>query len=97
MDKKVFDSLARGLEQAAGYKRGKEGFHAYTLRIRIPNVKEIRRKTGLTQEQFSGMFGWSKDTVSSWEQNRRAPDHSARVLLKLIDADPDYVLDVMRA
>lgn len=97
MDKEIFESLKRGLKEAEAFKRGDLKLHAYSVKIEIPDVKEIRKKTGLTQEEFAALFGWSKDAVSSWEQGRRAPDHSAKVMLKLIAKDPAYVLETMRA
>ena len=60
-------------------------------------IEDIRKQTGLTQEEFAILFGWSKDTVSSWEQGRRAPDHSAKAMLKLISSDASYVIEVLQA
>jgi putative transcriptional regulator len=97
MDKELFESLSKGLKQAEDFKAGKLNLHSYNARIKIPDVKAIRQRMGLTQQVFARMFGWSKETVAAWEQEKRAPEHSARVMLKLIDADPEYVLEVMRA
>lgn len=97
MDKEIFESLKRGLKEAEAFKRGDLKLHPYSVKIEIPDVKEIRKKTGLTQEEFATLFGWSKESVASWEQGRRVPDHAAKVMLKLIAKDPTYVLETMRA
>jgi putative transcriptional regulator len=78
MDKTIFESLKRGLKQAEDYKSGNLQLHSYNAKIKIPDVKSIRQKTGLTQEEFGRLFGWCKDTVASWEQKRRAPEQCSR-------------------
>ena len=37
------------------------------------NVKRIREKKGLTQEQFADLSGFSQQYISSLEQGRRNP------------------------
>jgi transcriptional regulator with XRE-family HTH domain len=37
------------------------------------NVRRIRQKKGLTQEQFSDISGFSQQYISSLEQGRRNP------------------------
>ena len=37
------------------------------------NVKRIRQKKGLTQEQFAEVSGFSQQYISSLEQGRRNP------------------------
>jgi DNA-binding transcriptional regulator YiaG len=88
--------LARALEEfkdAEGFTRLK------TTRIRLDpvNVKSIREKTGLTQQSFAHDFGFSLSTLRNWEQGTREPDGSARVLLKLIENDPKYMLEGIRS
>jgi transcriptional regulator with XRE-family HTH domain len=37
------------------------------------NVQRLRRKKGLTQEQFADLSGFSQQYISSLEQGRRNP------------------------
>lgn len=37
-------------------------------------IKEYRQAAGLTQRQFSELFGISIDTVKAWDCGRRRPD-----------------------
>jgi len=37
------------------------------------NVKRLRQKRGLTQEQFADLSGFSQQYISSLEQGRRNP------------------------
>lgn len=94
MDKEIFDSIARGAEQAVDFAKGKEGKYA-VHKVKVPktiDVKKIRTKLGMTQRQFCDTFGFTTDSVKSWETGRRKPDRTARILLKLIKKDPGYVL-----
>ena len=58
---------------------------------RIPDVRSLRRKLNLTQEQFARTFHLSLGTVRDWEQGRTQPDHAARAFLQVIEFDPELV------
>jgi putative transcriptional regulator len=62
-----------------------------------PNVKEVRTKLGLSQEAFSKRFGISLRTLQQWEQERRAPDGQAALLLSVIERAPGIVASVVRS
>ncbi len=44
----------------------------------VPNVRILRRKLNLTQEQFAHRFQLSLGAVRDWEQGRNQPDYAAR-------------------
>lgn len=86
----------RGLEDAETYARGEADPTKY--RVHVPasvDVAAIRTKLGFTQEAFAARFGFSKGAVRDWEQGRKVPEASARILLKVIDRRPDVVLEVL--
>ncbi|MBS0640906.1 MAG: helix-turn-helix domain-containing protein, partial [Proteobacteria bacterium] len=56
------------------------------------DVRQIRERLGLTQEQFALRFGLDLDAVRNWEHGRRTPDLAARLYLRVIDAAPGAVL-----
>jgi putative transcriptional regulator len=58
---------------------------------RMPNVGALRRKLNLTQEEFAARFHLPLGTVRDWEQGAHRPDQAARVLLSVIEKDPDGV------
>jgi putative transcriptional regulator len=70
-------------------KRGESG-----RVINIPDVAEIRQKTGLSQSRFSALLGVSVRTLQDWEQGRRAPSGAARTLLMIASNNPKALLDV---
>lgn len=40
------------------------------------DIKELRKKSGMTQKSFSEYFGFSKRTVEQWEGGQRnCPKH----------------------
>jgi putative transcriptional regulator len=53
------------------------------------NVRELRERLGLTQEQFALRYGLDLDAVRNWEHRRRIPDPAARGYLRVIDKLPD--------
>jgi len=50
---------------------------------------------GLSQRRFALLIGVSQQTLENWEQGRRQPTGPARVLLKLLESDPQHVLNVL--
>ena len=88
MTKKAFDKIAAGLEDAIAYAGGDAG----RGRVAAPlDVGAIRKATGKTQDQFATDFGLTLGAVRDWEQKRRQPEGPARVLLSLIQAEPQTV------
>ena len=58
---------------------------------RLPTVRALRKKLNLTQEEFAARFHLPLGTVRDWEQGACRPDQAARVLLTVIEKDPDGV------
>ena len=54
-------------------------------------VRALRKKLNLTQEQFATRFHLPLGTVRDWEQGAHRPDKAAQVLLTVIAKDPDAV------
>ena len=63
---------------------------------RVPDIKRIRRRLELSQSEFAELFGLSVRTVENWEQGRREPEGPALVLLRVIERNPDAVLDALK-
>ena len=59
------------------------------------DVKRVRESQGLTQPEFAALYGLELDTLQNWEQGRNTPDRPTMVLLKVIEASPDVVLDAV--
>ncbi len=83
------DIGAEILQGIRDLKRGKTG-----RVINLPEVAEVRRKTGLSQTRFATLLGVSVRTLQDWEQGRRMPSGAARTLLLIADKNPMALLEV---
>lgn len=92
MSKAAFASIKRGIEQAIRHRNGRR---VSGLRLYVPravDVKSVRERTGLTQEQFAATFAISLGALRHWERGDRRPRGTALVLLNVIEKDPQAVL-----
>ena len=85
------ERILKSARAARAYARGEvsEGFVAH-----VPDdidVRAVRMKLDLTREAFAKRFGLSVDAVKEWEMGRRKPERATRVLLKVIDREPEAV------
>jgi len=93
---KAFASIKRGLEQAIRHRKGRR---VAGLKLHEPppvDVKAVRRRTGLTQEQFAATFAIGLGALRHWERGDRKPRGATRVLLNVIARDPEAVLRAVR-
>ncbi|SRR6266508_4041208 len=84
--------LIKAATEARAIARGE--LDRSTYRVHVPaeiDVKAIRSKLKLSQAQFANKFGISAGTLKDWEQRRKQPDGPARVLLMVIDKEPEAV------
>lgn len=58
---------------------------------RVSQAKRIRRKLGLSQEDFAQRFQIPLGTLRDWEQHRREPDQAARAYLIVIEREHEAV------
>ena len=56
------------------------------------HIFAIRKRMKLSRRKFADRFGLDARAVQDWEQGRRVPDRAARVLLTVIDRDPQAVV-----
>ena len=61
------------------------------------DVKLIRQKLHLSQDEFANYFGVSVRTIQEWEQHRRTPNATSRNFLKVIDLEPRAVLRALKS
>ena len=91
---KAYTEIAAGLEDAISHAKGDKS-RARTHRPEAIDVKAIRKKTGMSQQRFCATFGISLGALRHWEQGRRVPRGTARVLLKIVDNNPKAVINVI--
>jgi putative transcriptional regulator len=54
-------------------------------------VRDLRRRSRLTQLEFAAKLGVPVETIRNWEQGKRAPRGPARALLAVIAHSPETV------
>ena len=55
-------------------------------------IVALRKRMQLSRQSFADRFGLDARAVQDWEQGRRVPDRAARVLLTVIDREPEAVV-----
>jgi putative transcriptional regulator len=56
-----------------------------------PEVRDLRRRARLTQQEFAARLGVPVETIRNWEQGKRIPRGPARALLAVIAHAPETV------
>jgi putative transcriptional regulator len=84
--------LVAGLAEALAHARGEIELPTYTVTVpdRV-DVAKLRHRLGLSQSAFARAFGLDVTAIHAWEQGRRRPDRTARILLAIIAREPAAV------
>ncbi len=73
-------TLARDLRKA--------GVEAARIATDPVDVRSLRLRLGMSQEQFARRFNLDLDALQNWEQGRRSPERAVWSYLRVIAADP---------
>ncbi len=92
---KAFSEISAGLTDAIQHVKG-ESTGVVEHKPEAVNVKAIREKTGMSQEKFCVTFGISLGTLRHWEQGLRSPRGPARVLLKVMQYNPNAIIEAIQ-
>lgn len=90
----AFGSIKQGLSEAIAHARG-EAVNVKVYEPKSVDVASLRRRIGMTQEQFAARFGFSVATLLHWERGDRKPRGPALVLLNVIDGNPSAVMQAL--
>jgi putative transcriptional regulator len=97
MSRRVADGILRGLNQALAFANGTGDQSQYVVHIPPEiDIKAIRGRLGMTQQEFAKRFDFNINTLRHWEQGRRVPDGTARAYLRVIDREPEAVQKALR-
>ena len=96
MKKELFNELVESLEDAGKIRKGQLGASRIS-EYKPVDVKKIRSRLHVSQNQFALMIGVSKATLQNWEQGRRKPEGPAQALLTIVDRNPAAVLAALQA
>lgn len=93
----VGEDIVSGMESLLAHFRGEINLDTYEVTPEEIDVKALVDNLGMSRPEFAAMFGFSRRTLQEWEQKRRKPSGAARVLLKVIQKNPQAVFEALRA
>ena len=81
--KELIESLTEACEHAEGKPSGVR-VHV----VEVPDVRAIRRRLRMSQQEFARVYRIPLATLKNWEQGRRQPDAPAAAYLQVIAKCP---------
>ena len=84
--KDLADSLTDALAHARGEDSGVQ-----VRAVPVTDVRAVRRKLGMSQQEFADIYRIPLPTLKNWEQGRRHPDAPAAAYLLAISRLPEQV------
>jgi putative transcriptional regulator len=97
MDTELLNELKDSILQMKAIEAGELA----PARVRVVNpdneVTHARIQLGMTQEAFAKLLDTPLGTVRGWEQGRRQPPPSAKVLMRVATKYPEQVLECAQA
>lgn len=91
---RVGDDLVEAFGEMAAYLRGEAEAESYEVPAEVltpERIRAIRRSVATSTKAFEAQFRIPARTIEAYEQGRRRPDTATRVLLKVIEAEPEAV------
>lgn len=89
---KMFDAMDEALSEALEYVRGNVKLPTKIVYVpdvpkeyKAKDIKKLRSKLNFSQKTFAAWLNVSLNTVQSWEQDARKPNHAALRLLEIFD------------
>lgn len=89
------DELIEGMKQAVAYAENEadeDDYRVTEAEEESPDVRQLRNRLEMTQQQFADFLDISVHTLGKWERGERTPEGPARVLLRIVDREPEAVL-----
>lgn len=96
MKKDHFEKLVASIKEAGEIKAGRKA-PSRMYEIKPPEIKTVRDKLNVSQNDFALMIGVSVRTLQNWEQGRRSPEGPAKALLRIAAKNPSAVLDALHS
>lgn len=93
----VFESMMAGLDDMKAYLDGDRS-RVVVHHFHNPDsgaIKDLRSRLGMSQKKFAESFGFPVDCIKNWETGRRTPDTSAQILLRVIERNPQAVIEAL--
>lgn len=84
--------LAGSLREVRDWQQGRGALQVVNRNPMPPErLRAIRKRLAKSARDFEQKFGIPAATLNNWEQGRRAPDPAARLLLEVMEREPEAV------
>lgn len=102
MRKDLFQELVASVEEMHAIQSGRATPSRVTtagslLKSDSLDIARLRARLKLSQTKFATLLGVSADTLLLWEEGRRTPEGPAKVLLRIVAANPEALLSATNA
>lgn len=88
----VHDLIKNGVKTSFTEKELKGlGIEVSAIEMNAKEIQEIREKIKLSQSVFAKLLNVSSSSVKQWEQGKRTPTGSTKVLLELLKKNPNIL------
>lgn len=94
MKNQHFEKLIASIKEAGEIKAGRKA-PSRVYEIKPPEIRHVRERLNVSQNEFALMIGVSVRTLQNWEQGRREPVGPAKALLRIALKNPSAVLDAL--
>jgi putative transcriptional regulator len=87
--------LIKSLSEAVAHAEGKTGARVHI--VEVPDVRAIRARLRMSQQQFAKVYRIPLSTLKNWEQGRRQPDAPAAAYLQAIARRPRAIREALES
>ena len=98
MKKERFDQLVESLGEVRTHvTTGRFAGRISKIKVTPGDIRGVRERSGMTQQQFAAAFGIGLGTLQKWERGERRPSGAAKSLLRVMQADLPTVVKALDA
>lgn len=88
MKKHRFDRLVQSLHDVCSHvATGRFDGRISKVDLDANAIREVRERSGMTQQQFAAAFGIGLGTLQKWERGERRPSGAAKSLLRVMQTN----------
>jgi putative transcriptional regulator len=96
MKKERFDRLMESLGDVRTHvTTGHFAGRISKVKVTPGDIRGVRERSGMTQQEFAAAFGIGLGTLQKWERGERRPSGAAKSLLRVMQADLPTVVKAL--
>jgi putative transcriptional regulator len=96
MKKERFDQLVESLGEVRTHvTTGRFAGRISKIKVTPGDIRGVRERSGMTQQQFAAAFGIGLGTLQKWERGERRPSGAAKSLLRVMQTDLPTVVKAL--